>query len=424
MTAGSSLRPVTGARDLTESPLAKQVQGALAALATGEPEKIPALVDALLARAHAAGASDLHLIARRDGVEVRLRIDGELTPVAWLPAAVLGLVFQRLKVMARLVVYQRREPQDGRIETELGGARMSLRVAFLPTLHGEQAVVRFPDLRQASITLGELGMAEDLRARFTALIGAPQGAVLLTGPASSGKTTTIYAALRHLVRARGRELNVLTVEDPVEAEIEGTTQTQVDPGANLDFPRALRAALRHDPNVLVVGEIRDLETAQTAIQAALAGHLLLATVHAGSAPGVFTRLAHLGVERYLLATAVTGVLNQRLARTVCAECARRVMPDEASLRGLGIAPERARTMCLTEGFGCAACHGTGCRGRVGVFELLAVSAAQRQAILDQRPETELAALAHAEGQATLAEDLIAKVSTGLIAPREALRLMR
>jgi general secretion pathway protein E len=420
--APSASLPVAGPSESSPSPLAEWVQGALAPLATGDPEKIPPLVDTLIAKAHELRASDIHLTSRRDGVEVRFRIDGELQRVATLPAKIQDLVFQRLKVMARLVVYQRREPQDGRIDTALGGAPASLRVAFLPTLHGEQVVIRLPDPARGTLSLDQLGMGDSLLECFRRLISSPQGAVLLTGPASSGKTTTIYAALRHLVETRGRDLNILTIEDPIEAEIAGATQTQIDPGVNLDFPRALRAALRHDPNVLVVGEIRDAETAQTAIQAALTGHLLIATVHAGSPAGVFTRLAQMGVERYLLATAVTGVLNQRLGRTVCRDCSRPVRIDDGAAKALGLEAE-TQAATFAEGAGCAACSGTGCRGRLGVFELLSVTAEIRSAVLERCQEAEIAALAQRAGQPTLRDDVTAKMLSGLLSPREAMRLI-
>jgi general secretion pathway protein E len=406
------------------SPLAAQVQAALVPFLSGDPEQVPPLVDRLLAEAHAAAASDVHLTSRRDRLAVSFRISGELTAVARIPKALQDIVIQRLKVMARLVVYQRREPQDGRIDTELGGRAVSLRVAFLPTLHGEQVVIRFPDPGREQFGLGQLGMDDELLARFTGLIERTQGAVLLTGPASCGKTTTIYAALRHLVATRASDLNILTIEDPIEAETEGISQTQVDSGADFDFPRALRAALRHDPNVLVVGEIRDPVTAQTAIQAALTGHLLIATVHAGSAPGVFTRLAQMGVERYLLATAVSGVLNQRLARAVCLSCSRVVRLEEATAAALGLSPEELTGARVAEGAGCPKCNGTGSRGRLGLFELLTLTPAIRQALLDRATEIEIADLVHDDGQPTLRDDLLAKVRTGVIAPGEAVRVSR
>jgi general secretion pathway protein E len=413
---------VTECIESSRTPLSARIEAALAPHLTGEPEQIPGLVDALLLEAHRARASDLHLTTRRDGLEVRFRIDGDLHTVGSLPRNLQELAIQRLKVMARLVVYQRREPQDGRIDTELDGAHVSLRAAFLPTLHGERVVVRFPDPRQGQVDLDQLGMSEALHAELVHLLDQPQGSVLLTGPASSGKTTTIYAALRHLVATRGHDLNILTLEDPIEAEIEGVSQTQVDPGADLDFPRSLRAAMRQDPNALVVGEIRDLETASTAIQAALTGHLLIATVHAGSAPGVFTRLTQMGVERYLLATAVSGVLNQRLARAVCSRCSQPVPVDESLATAVGLSDAEIASLSLAAGQGCEQCNGTGCLGRVGIFELLRTTPGIRQAILDGATEGEIASHAREAGQRTLRDDLVGAMGRGLIPPAEALRL--
>lgn len=401
----------------TQSPLAVHVQGALAPLVTEGSKDIPALVDALLAEAHRAGTSDVHLAALRECVDVRFRIDGQMIPVASLPNTHRDLVTQRLKVMAKLVVYQAREPQDGRIDTEIGGERVSLRASFLPTLHGERVVIRFPDPKRGEIALSEIGMSDAMLADFQHMLDRPQGAALLTGPASSGKTTTIYSALRWLVDQRGNERNIMTIEDPIEAEIEGVAQSQIDLGAEFDFPEGLRAVMRQDPNIVVVGEIRDSVTARTAIQAALSGHLLIATVHAGTAPGVFMRLAQMDVERYLLATAVTGVLNQRLARRVCPDCSREIAMDETLIDALGITGE------VREGAGCEACNGTGCRGRVGIFELLTVTPAIHEALLTDLRESAVAALAHSEGQGSLADDLRLKLRRGLIPPREGLRLM-
>lgn len=405
------------------SPLAVSVQGALASLTSGRPEDIPALVDRLIAQALQRGASDVHLVSTRDGVRVRFRIDGELLTVATLPLGLRDLVHQRLKVMARLVVYQRREPQDGRVDVEIEGGRLSLRASFLPSLHGEHAVLRLPEPMRGHLGLDQLGLASGVRARLERLLAAPQGGVLLTGPASSGKTTTIYAALRHILASRGGETTVLTIEDPIEAEIEGTTQTQIDPGAGVDFPRALRAALRADPNVLAVGEIRDLETATTAIQAALSGHLLIATVHAGTTAGVFTRLALLGVERYLLGFAIAGVLNQRLVRKVCPDCAAETVLPEELARRLNVDTRTAALPTVCAGRGCEGCHGTGVRGRLGVFELLEVNEAVRRAVLVGGVDTALASIARQERQPSLADDALAKLLAGQIPPREALRTL-
>ncbi|MCL5269140.1 MAG: Flp pilus assembly complex ATPase component TadA, partial [bacterium] len=287
------------------------IQSAIDALAPDDDWAVRA-VDLLLAAGHRTDCSDLHVLCRRDAVAVRGRREGDLIPFASLAVARRDMLIGRLKVLARLPAFVRHEPQDGRIEWRppAGGDPWILRIAFLPTIHGENAVIRFPE-RRLDLELGRLGMQPDVLTTVECLLARPEGTVLLTGPSSSGKTSTMYAMLAHLHAARGDRLNFLTIEDPVERDLGFAGQVQVDEAKGLTFERALRAALRQDPNVLMIGEIRDQETARTALQAGMTGHLVLSTLHAGRSSLVFSRLVSIGVSRYLTASALTGVLAQR-----------------------------------------------------------------------------------------------------------------
>jgi general secretion pathway protein E len=333
-------------------------------------------VQVLLAVAHRLGCSDLHLLSLRDAILARGRRHGDLIPLASLPCARRELLLGRLKILARLPAFIRHEPQDGRIEWQApaNGAAITLRISFLPTIHGENVVIRFPE-RRIDLELDRLGMPPEVLASVERLIARPEGTILLTGPSSSGKTSTIYAMLAHLHATRGERLNFLTIEDPVERDLGFAGQIQVDQAKGLTFERALRSALRQDPNVLMIGEIRDLETARTALQAGMTGHLVCSTLHAGRSNLVFSRLLALGVSRYLAASALTGVVAQRLVRLLCADCR---TPDRAG--GFRAA-------------GCARCDGTGHRNRTGIFELIHVDEGLRACILSDAPPERIAAQA-------------------------------
>lgn len=330
-------------------------------------------VEILLATAHKIGCSDLHVICLRDSVLVRGRCRGDLVPFAGLAVGHRDMLIARLKILARLPAFVRHESQDGRIEWHpLPGERPSmLRISFLPTIHGENIVIRFPE-HKIDLDLGRLGMQPEVRAEVERLLSRPEGTMLLTGPSSSGKTSTIYAMLAHMRVTHGDRLNFLTIEDPVERDLGFAGQVQVDEAKGMTFERALRAALRQDPNVLMIGEIRDQETARTALQAGITGHLVLSTLHAGRSNLVFSRLLSIGVSRYLAASALTGVLAQRLVRLICRHC--RIPAGGGGFTAAG----------------CAACNGTGHEGRTGIFELVPVSEGLRACILSESPPEQIA----------------------------------
>ena len=361
-------------------------------------EGVPALVDWLLAQSAHCGASDLHLEPRQDELRLRWRLDGCLVDAGVVRTAVRGNLVQRLKVLAGLLTYRTDIPQDGRIAGSNDNGVTDMRVSVYPAVLGEKVVVRFfhaharPAQADADWTLQNLGLEDALAHRLAALLGQPQGMLLLTGPAGSGKTTTLYAALRQVVSQAAGQRQIVTIEDPVERILPGVTHTELRPVSGLDYPAALRALLRQDPEVIMLGEIRDTETAQVAVQAALTGHLILSTVHAPSAPEVLLRLLHLGVEPYLLASVVSAVLEQRLVRKLCqcgrAETERRRRGDAETRRHgdgepkipiipmLPIPPIRERGHADTgegAGFlprGCAECGQTGYKGRLLLAELL------------------------------------------------------
>ena len=371
------------------------------------------LVNLLLLEALEARASDVHLEQYAEMLEVRYRIDGVLQPAPTPPQQHMSAVISRLKIMAELDIAERRLPQDGRIRLRLKERDVDVRVSTIPTLHGESVVLRLLDKRQGRIGLDDLGMAPDTLAAFEEVIGRPNGIVLATGPTGSGKTTTLYAALDRI--RSGRE-KVLTVEDPVEYELPGVAQVPVNAGVGLTFARALRALLRQDPDVLLVGEIRDPETAEIATHASLTGHLVLSTLHTNDASSALTRLLDLRLEPYLVASTVEAVLAQRLVRTICPECAEeRPSTDEErrALAGIGDT--------VGEGRGCDTCRGSGYLGRTGIYELLQVDGSMKDEIYRRSGSAALKRLAAAAGMRTLTEDGRRLVLEGVTTPAEVLR---
>jgi general secretion pathway protein E len=358
------------------------------------------VVNALLLQALRERASDLHFEPYESRAVVRFRIDGVLRDVLEPPRALHAALVSRLKIMASLDIAEKRLPQDGRISLKLGDKSVDVRVSTLPTGSGERVVLRLLDKDSAKLDLAVLGLADDTRAAIDALIREPHGIVLVTGPTGSGKTTTLYSALTRLPRG---SVNMMTVEDPIEYALDGVAQTQVNPRIELTFARALRAILRQDPDVVMIGEIRDTETAQIAVQASLTGHLVLATLHTNDAASAVTRIADMGVEPYLLSSSLLGVLAQRLVRTLCPACraARATTAGEAKLLAEGGLPALAT---LHHPVGCDECNGTGYRGRTGVYELLIVDATIRRMIHDGAGEIALRDATSAAGMRTLRED--------------------
>ncbi len=374
------------------------------------------LVNRLIERAVAARASDIHLEPDGQGLRLRHRIDGVLRDVDGLPAARHAAVVSRVKIMAGLNIVERRLPQDGRCRVTVQGRAIDLRVSCVPSLHGEGIVLRILDKAAAPLALDRLGLGEDLRDGLAGLLDGGDGIILATGPTGSGKTTTLYAALQRL-NTPGRK--IVTVEDPVEYQLPGVTQVQVRPEIGLGFASVLRSVLRHDPDIIMIGEIRDLETAQIAVQAALTGHLVLSTLHTTDAPSALTRLADMGVEPYLITSAVRGILAQRLLRTLCPECRTPVPDGAALLADLGYDGADAE---LYAAAGCDACHGSGYQGRICAAELLPLDDALRARVLARDDTPALTRAAHGSGMVTMRQDGLAKAARGLTTLEEVLRV--
>ena len=361
------------------------------------------MLNALLTQAAKDTASDIHIEPYERSSSVRFRVDGTLREVVQPNKALHAALISRLKIMAELDIAEKRLPQDGRISLRIGGRAVDVRVSTLPSSHGERAVLRLLDKAESKFTLEGLGMSGDTLARFHRLIQQPHGIVLVTGPTGSGKTTTLYASLGRVDTAT---TNVLTVEDPVEYELAGIGQTQVNPKIDLTFAKALRAILRQDPDVIMIGEIRDFETAQIAIQASLTGHLVLATLHTNDAPSAVTRLTDMGVEPFLLSSSLLGVLAQRLVRKLCLACRR----QDAQGRWHPV--------------GCPACALSGYRGRTGVYELMVADDEVRELIHGRAAESALLAVARRTGLRSMREDGERLVAEGVTSLEEVLRVTR
>ncbi|MGH7525761.1 MAG: GspE/PulE family protein [Gemmatimonadales bacterium] len=380
------------------------------------------LVNVILLEALRLRASDVHLESTAQGLRVRYRIDGVLQEISHPPRHYQAAVISRIKIMANLNIAERRLAQDGRIRLRLSDRELDLRVSTLPALHGESVVLRVLDRGSGVPDLVELGMAEAALASIARLLRLPHGIILVTGPTGSGKTTTLYGALR---RINGPGVKIVTVEDPVEYQIEGLTQVPVAVKGGLTFASALRSILRHDPDVIMVGEMRDTETAQISIQAALTGHLVFSTLHTNDAPGGITRLADMGVEPYLVAATVRGLLAQRLVRLVCDDCAEPYEPSPAELaQGAPAATARAGRpgWVFRRGRGCDACAGSGYRGRTGIYELMVVSDELRARVVAGSPLDDIRALARDQGMVSLREDGWTKVCAGITTIEELLRV--
>jgi general secretion pathway protein E len=385
------------------------------------------LVNVILLEALRLRASDVHLESTAQGLRVRYRIDGVLQEVANPPRQYQAAVISRIKIMANLNIAERRLAQDGRIRLRLSDRELDLRVSTLPALHGESVVLRILDRGTGVPDLAELGMSVAALATFARLIRLPHGIILVTGPTGSGKTTTLYGALRQI---SGPGVKIVTVEDPIEYQIEGLTQVPVAAKGGLTFASALRSILRHDPDIIMVGEMRDSETAEISIQAALTGHLVFSTLHTNDAPGGITRLADMGVEPYLIAATVRGLLAQRLVRVVCADCAEPYQPSPSELAQIA-PPATARTgldgaappgTTFRRGRGCDACAGSGYRGRTGIYELMIVSDEIRAQVVNRSPLDEIRALARAQGMVPLREDGWTKVCAGITTIDELFRV--
>jgi general secretion pathway protein E len=377
------------------------------------------LVNLLLIEALDARASDVHLEGYADGLHVRYRVDGVLQKAPSPPAHLTAAIISRLKIMAELDIAERRVPQDGRIRLRLQNRQVDVRVSTVPTLRGESVVLRLLDKERGRISLTELGMAADTLEDFLEVISRPHGIVLVTGPTGSGKTTTLYGAIEAI--RTGRE-KILTVEDPVEYELAGVPQVPVNEKVGVTFATTLRAMLRQDPDVILVGEIRDPETSQIAIQAALTGHLVLSTLHTNDAPTALTRLLDLDVAAYLVASTVDAVLAQRLVRVICPKCKAETVPDKSMAKRIDI--EGLGLQKVWKGTGCDHCNHTGYRGRQGIYELLVMDNELRLETQHRRGSEELRAIAIKHGMRTLQDDGLRLVRLGITTLEEVLRVAR
>jgi type IV pilus assembly protein PilB len=375
------------------------------------------LVNSILGQAVSEGASDIHFEPEDGDMRIRFRVDGVLQESARIPKRMVAGVISRIKIMSELDIAEKRLPQDGRVAVKIEDRRIDLRVTTLPTQAGEGASIRILDEADALRTLDDLGMEGDQRQRFEKSFRKPYGAVLVTGPTGAGKSTTLYAALQDLNEV---DKHCVTIEDPVEYRLAGVNQIGVHRKAGLTFATGLRSVLRADPDVIMVGEIRDSETARIAIEAALTGHMVLTTLHTNDAPGAITRLQEMGIESFLTSSSVECVVAQRLARVLCATCKRRVVVSQATLTEAGF---RVGTdLEAYEPVGCQRCHGIGYRGRMGIYSVMVVSARIKEMVVNLSSESEVAAVAIEEGMLTLKQSGLEKVRAGLTSVEEVSRV--
>jgi type IV pilus assembly protein PilB len=384
-----------------------------------EDAPVVKLVNAILTDAIKKGASDIHLEPYEKSFRVRFRIDGVLYEIMKPPMKLKAAITSRLKIMADLDIAERRLPQDGRIKLKIGNGReMDFRVNVLPTLFGEKVVLRLLDKSNLQLDMTKLGFEEKQLADFLASIHKPHGMVLVTGPTGSGKTTTLYSALADLNKIA---TNISTAEDPVEFNLMGINQAQMNEDIGYNFAAALRAFLRQDPDVIMVGEIRDLETAEIAIKASLTGHLVLSTLHTNDAASTINRVLNMGVEPFLVSSSINSILAQRLARKICSGCAEDIVADIEMLKAIGLSAEEASTIKLRQGKGCERCSGTGYKGRIALYEVLVMNESIKEKILKGAPASEIKKEAIAQGMMTLRASALMRLKSGMTTVEEVLR---
>lgn len=400
-----------------------QVEGDAGSLQDVDESSAPVvrLVHLIISEAVQLRASDIHVEPFEDRVRIRYRIDGYLVERDNAPRRLLGAILSRIKILARMDIAERRRPQDGRIKLTLGEKQLDLRVSVLPSNWGQAVVMRILDKDNIKVGLRQLGFSEEDYVKFRQLIKRPNGIILVTGPTGSGKTTTLYAALNEL---NTPDRKIITAEDPVEYYLPGINQVEIRHEIGLDFARVIRAMLRQAPNVILVGEMRDLETAQMGIQASLTGHLVFSTLHTNDAPSSITRLIDMGVPSYLVASSVVAIMAQRLVRVVCTQCRTPYQPSDAVMELAGITPEMAANASFFRGKGCSHCNGSGYRGRMGIFELMLMSSKIREMTFKNRTSTEIRRIAIQEGMRTLYMDGLNKVLRGRTTLEELLAVAR
>ncbi len=368
------------------------------------------LVHLIITEAVQLRASDIHVEPFEERIRVRYRIDGVLVERDSPPRRLLGAILSRIKILSRLDIAERRRTQDGRIKITVGEKDLDLRVSVIPSNHGQSVVMRILDKDNIKIGLRQLGFSEEDYVKFKSLIRRPNGIILVTGPTGSGKTTSLYAALNEL---NTPDRKIITAEDPVEYYLEGINQVEIRHDIGLDFARVIRAMLRQAPNVILVGEMRDLETAQMGIQASLTGHLVFSTLHTNDAPSAITRLVDMGVPAYLVASSILAIMAQRLVRVVCQKCKQPYTPSEALIQSSGMPASMIDGATFLKGVGCSNCNGTGFRGRLGIFELMLMSTKLRELAFNEAPMAQIRRVAVTEGMKTLYVDGLQKVCKGV-----------
>jgi general secretion pathway protein E len=377
------------------------------------------LVNLMLSQAVKERASDIHIEPASNSVKIRYRIDGILYDKLSPPKHVQSTLISRIKIMAKLNIAEKRLPQDGRIEIRIGDKNVDIRVSTIPTAFGERMVLRLLDKTSILLSVPDLGMPEDRLRQFNGLIRSPHGIILVTGPTGSGKTTTLYAALSTINTS---DINIITIEDPVEYQIEGIGQIQVNPKIDLTFAKGLRSIVRQDPDVILVGEIRDLETAEIAIQSALTGHLVFSTLHTNDSASAVTRLIDMGIESFLVSSSVTAILAQRLVRVICTHCREEYVPEEESIVSIGITSDMVKGKKFYRGSGCQECVHTGYSGRTGIFELMLLNEPLRGLILKTSDANAIKAQAVKDGMITLRQDGVKKILDGITTVEEVSRV--
>ena len=389
-------------------------------LASVDQAPIIRLVNTIVLQAVQEGASDIHISPEDTRLRIRYRTDGMLHDVPAPPKNYHAGIVARIKVLSDMDISESRQPQDGRFRLRVEGRLIDMRVSVIPTVRGENVVMRILDCRAILRELTDLGLAQRDSEAFERLIRRPHGIFLVTGPTGSGKTVSLYAALRAI---NSDDKHIITVEDPVEFWLDSVRQIQVNPRAGLTFASGLRAILRHDPDIVMVGEIRDAETASTAVHASLTGHLVFSTLHTNDAPGAIARLVDMGIEPFLLSASLSGVMAQRLVRVICDRCKEAYTPPQPLLADAGLL-DHGHDVTFYRGNGCSACNHTGYRGRSGIFELMAITPDLREAILRKAPNAEMYELAHAAGLRTLREDGLEKVLNGITTLEEVARVTK
>ncbi len=402
-----------------ESILIGEFEGTADLLDDANDAPIIRLVNHIISQSIKARASDIHLEPYQDSFKVRYRVDGILYDLVTPPKGIQPAVISRIKVMSKLNIAEKRLPQDGRMNVKIGDQEIDVRVSSIPTAFGERVVLRLLNKSGSLLDLTEVGLAPDELKTVEKLVKSPNGIILVTGPTGSGKTTTLYSVLSTI---NSPDINIITIEDPVEYQLNGISQIQVNPKIDLTFARGLRSIVRQDPDVVLVGEIRDLETAEIAVQSALTGHLVFSTLHTSDSAGAITRLVDLGVEPFLISSSILALMAQRLVRVLCRDCREVFMPDDLTLQGLGITRDQIGTGTMYQSVGCEKCVHTGFKGRLGIFEILTVDSKLKSLILQTFDSNRIKEEALKRNMVTLREDGIRKVMKGVTTLEEVLRV--